>query len=156
MPKPEAKVHPLLAAILAELPARGTVWPSDARADWLRMLETAIDVVYGRSDVARADVARAVSRKVDETFYGGQAGGSMTAPPANTAKPEHGGHDYYIDNYNCVRRDPGAELVLSAEDVPAGEVIYDYRRGSARDRDTIVWGDGSIGAGPGMEFCGPG
>lgn len=130
---------PLIAALVSKLPAQGP-FSAEQREAWLNMMRLAFDVAYG-----------------GENLHGGgliAANGGGLATRMMPEKPPHAGYDFYIDAEGHAHMDGG--VPVNATDVPADEMVYDYRRGEKRDREAIIWADGSIGAAPGMAFCGPG
>jgi hypothetical protein len=132
--------HPLLAATIGTLPPIGQPFAARARADWLAMITMAFNVVYGPEDA----MAQPEGSKPP-----------LAAVP-KPARAEHAGYDYYVDAEGFARIDGGTRV--NAADVPDAEEIYEYRRGPARSRDTIVWADGSQGLpeGASFTFAGPG
>ncbi|HUA33127.1 MAG TPA: hypothetical protein VMA09_05940 [Candidatus Binataceae bacterium] len=46
---PSGDVNPVLSFLLKSLPPSGSDWPQDARQQWMRMLELALDEMYKRS-----------------------------------------------------------------------------------------------------------
>jgi hypothetical protein len=145
-----SELDPLLAAMIAKLPpVPRNSWPADHRAAWLQMMGMAFDVVYGPA-VSFAESLSTLSVTNFALKHQTTGNGSVAAMPS----PDHAGFDYYVDQTGNVC-DAIDGLGVTAEAV-GDEMIYDYRRGAARDRSTIIWADGSIGAQPGMNFCGPG
>jgi hypothetical protein len=136
--KASVAADPLLAAIIAKLPAASSGWPVEQRKAWLHMMEMAFDVVYGPSDAKAAPVSIDPPRTAVGVAMG----------------VAHAGFDYYVDPEGEVLNAIDNSNVLPSD--VGDEMIYDYRRGPARDRATVIWADGSIGASPGMNFCGPG
>lgn len=145
---PKSKLDPLFAAIIAKLPASGATWEAKDRDAWLHMMTSAFNVVYGAETGAQANTAVTSSFNMQIAQMNGKR--KPGRPPKAKA---HAGHDYYIDKEGFAHADGGGRV--SPEDVPDGELIFDYR-GAKRDRDTIIWADGSTGARPGQSFCGPG
>lgn len=143
-----SEADPLLKAIIGKLPAAGTGWPAEQREAWLHMVEIAFEVVYGPAEVTKDMTASEAARVMDRSGDPKAMLSSFLSPTA------HAGFDYYIDTQGHAR-DAIDDAPVSIAAV-GDEMIYDYRRGPARDRDTIIWADGSIGARPGMNFCGPG
>ena len=61
-PRPKGASEPLIAAMLARLPAPGQPWSADERMAWLRMMAGAFDVVYGpQSPIAIGMQARPIA-----------------------------------------------------------------------------------------------
>lgn len=161
--------HPLLAAVIGQLPAVGEQFPDGARVAWVRLFVQTLDVAYGPG------TAIAVKHAVDPTHDGLRdvpvlpwrtaASGAVQATPAKPERRPHqaAGCDYYVDEQGFARCDhsnadgvavPTPGRRVSAEEAAEKE-IYDYR-GARRDRETVTWADDSMGAQPGMVFCGPG
>lgn len=136
----------LLAAVIEKLPPTDQPFPAEARKSWLEMMEMAFDVAYGPVDAQAA--------KADQ---------SPTGPAARTAH-DLAGCDFYVDKDGLAlcdfrKDDSGRSIPTPGRRVLPDEIddepIYDYR-GTARDRSTVKWADDTIGARPGMNFCGPG
>lgn len=49
--------HPVLVAMIAELPNVGSVWPMDERVRWLQALESVLHMVYGTVDRLEIGIA---------------------------------------------------------------------------------------------------
>lgn len=47
--------HPLVKALVAELPAPGSVWPIDERLRWLRAFSSAVAFLRGDADEIRIE-----------------------------------------------------------------------------------------------------
>lgn len=151
-----APMDPLIAALLGRLPAEGQPFPGPDRAKWLEMMAGALDLVYGVEHLVYG------MERIKVVRYEGPGSGALgiEKPVDNSPHPmpppgPHMAHDIYIDAAGYVKRSAD-DVPVEPQDVDLGEPIYDTRTGSARDRETIVWADGSIGARPGMQFCGPG
>lgn len=168
MSKPKSKggaaAHPLLAAVIGQLPAPGTAFPTPQRIAWLKMMAQSFDLAYG------PDAVIVVRLAGDDAAMGSAEPLAIPLRPAPAAavpaprKPHTAaGCDFYVDEQGIARCDhsnaDGAAVptpnrrVLAVE--ASGHEIYDYR-GVRRDRQTVVWADESAGAEPGMVFCGPG
>lgn len=145
---PIPSLDPLLAALINKLPPSGSEWPAAARTDWLSMIEMAFNVVYGR-DTGAAGYEPPVRSGGGEPA----SNPGLRAAPVN---PPHHGHFFYIDAEGFARG-PNARRIMP-NDINADEMVYEYRRGTARDRDTVIWADGTVGCAevPTIEFCGPG
>lgn len=141
MPRRRSNLDPLLSALIDKLPKAEAGFAPGAREDWLDMMRKAFDVTYGRAGNGNSE----------EPMF------AVAAPqlPAAVATFDAGG-DYYIDKDGFARRDAPEQPRILPDEVGPGDIIYDHRTGSARGGDTIVWADDSLGAGPGMNFCGPG
>jgi hypothetical protein len=148
--------HPLLVALIAELPARGGDFGRAEREAWLRMMATGFDVVYGPLGVATAlpsigELQAAAGAPVER--------GAGQVAPAAPAASKHAGHAFFIAHDGTVCDASGAAVQIG--DVPEDETIFDYRpvTGDFRDLDSIVWADGATGRhgiAAGVSFCGPG
>lgn len=148
----------LLNAVIWKLPPIGAPFSARARQKWLDMIAMAFDVAYGPADEA---VERAAGPDIEAHLHYDNAGAAVTPRPPH----EVNGSDFYVDLdgfVRCnVRRDehgrpfptPGRRVL--GEEVADSGPIYDYR-GAARNRETVIWADDSVGALPGMSFCGPG
>lgn len=132
------KPDPLLAALIAKLPAGGSSWPAEDRSAWLKMMAMAFNVVY-------AGEAVEMPKFLAET--GGQAGMS-DALAAATERAQRAlepfvrmaPHAFYIDKEGVARGQGGKQILAS--DVIG--VIYDLR-GDKGDLGTIMWADGKMG-----------
>jgi hypothetical protein len=128
MAKP--KTDPLLAALIAKLPAAGTEWPVERQLAWLQLMAMAFGTVYGGDAVGQ---------------FGGKPPTPAPAKPKPTEKPDVKfarltGHNFMIDMEGYVRRANG-DRVLPADVVGS---VFDTR-GALGDLRTIVWADNSIG-----------
>lgn len=152
--------HPLIAAVIKQLPAQGTDFPATARVAWLKMMVQSFDLAYGPGgaiSVNQGEVDAPMTVPL-------RSAAAPTAPAPAPRKPHAAaGCDFYVDLEGFARCDhsnadgvsvPTPERRVSAEEA-ADHEIYDYR-GARRDRDTVKWADDSVGALPGMTFCGPG
>lgn len=153
---------PLLNALIWKLPSTGEAFSADARSSWLKMMTIAFDVTYGP---AEGVIVPSIGLPDN-----GKPAAAAAAPAAPAPKPTKAPHqaygcDYYVDGQGFARCDfeadgagvprPTPNRRVSADEAMNAGEIYDYR-GAARDRSTIVWDDDSVGAQPGMNFCGPG
>lgn len=140
--------HPLIRATIDTLPAVGQAFTAARRKAALDMIAMAFNVVYGPGDAVQIE---------DET----------PAPPARPqlavmqpapARPLHlqNGCDYYVDAEGYARCDTLTPRRRVLAEEAKGQEIYEYRRGVLRDRETVIWSDETMGALPGMSFCGPG
>jgi hypothetical protein len=143
---------PLIAAVVWKLPRAGEPFPPEARAAWLKMAAMAFDVAYGKVEDLPALLPLALERVAVPV-----AGGPAAEP--KPIRQAHAGHDFYVALDGTACRADGTPAMIG--DVPADEVIFDYRpvSGEFRDRDGIVWADGTrgtAGLAGGCSFCGPG
>ena len=116
-----AAVHPMIAAVLAELPARGA---SDfgvaQRASWLRLMASTFDVVYGPS--APIQITGGIAAGVRPVFVEGE----LTADP-NVVRPQVSKDPpprFFIDRDGYARREPGNVRVVPEH---VNDVIFDER-----------------------------
>ena len=56
-----AQDHPLIASLIASLPAPDAVWSATDRADWLRAAESLFHLVYRAEDEVEVDVETKVA-----------------------------------------------------------------------------------------------
>ena len=128
---------PLLAALVAKLPAPGNPWPRGQRVNWMRMIAIALNEAYGLeepiviTDVepARTPLSRSL-RIVSEDADG-------AAAPVAVARPR-----YVIDPQGFALCDSKA---IDPEDVPAGEVLIDERSAAEQgDLSTVYWKTGGV------------
>lgn len=147
-----ASLHPLIDALLETLPAPGSGWSAQARADWLAMIEMAFNVVYGRAERPKATLEELEALlKEPSTPVKVNADGSVEPLPEQS-QHESAGCRFFVDAEGFARG-PGGRRVTPEE---TDGMLYEYRRGTARDRSNVVWADGALGAHSGVEFCGPG
>lgn len=150
---------PLLAALIGKLPETAKPWARADRVAWLKMMAQAFDVVYGLEGTIE------VPKMVPDIGTFSLEPGAINLIDRKTGKivqptrQAHAGHDFYIAKDGTACRADGSPVAMS--DIPADEMIFDYRpiAGGFRDRDGITWADGSQGIegiAPGVSFCGPG
>lgn len=143
--------NPLIAAVVWQLPAVGQSFSSEQRSAWLKMMATAFDVAYGPVGDGTV-IGRILAALADE-----QTPALVSAPTIKNAG--HAGHSFYIGADGTACNVVGEPVLM--DDVPADEMIFDYRpvTGDFRDTAAILWADGARGikgiAG-GVSFCGPG
>lgn len=121
------KSDPLIAALIAKLPASGESWPVDRQLAWLKMMAQAFAVVYGGDAVTKLDQSTSQQEAV------------APRPPA-PPKPKKPTHAFVIDEQGLVKRGNG-ERVLPGE---IDTVVHDLSNGQV-DLRNIVWADGSTG-----------
>lgn len=144
--------NPLIAAVVWQLPRSGP-FTAEQRSAWLKMMATAFDVAYGPiGTVDGTIVGRVMAALADE-----QAPSLASAPTIKNAA--HAGHNFYISSDGTACNVVGEPVLM--HDVPADEMIFDYRpvTGDFRDTSSIRWSDGETGIkgiAPGISFCGPG
>ena len=144
--------NPLIAAVVWQLPKDGP-FAAEARSAWLKMMATAFDVAYGPIEAGAVWATHNGSGWVPD-----QKQPSVAA--SMTPKAAHTGHDFYVFHDGTACRASDGETVL-VSDIPADEMIFDYREvtGEFRDTAAIRWADGATGIkgiAPGVSFCGPG
>lgn len=151
------KRDPLIDALIQRIPAKGDYFLRDGFLMWVRTFA----LVCGFDDLV---VSFGASPHEEARQLGavGTSGHLHAAPPSAPPGPPrqaHAGHDYFIalDGTACQR--DGTPVLIG--DIPADEMIFDYRpvTGDFRDTGSIVWADGSrgtAGLAPGVSFCGPG
>ena len=121
---PKAKSDPLIAALIARLPANGVEWPTDQQLAWLRLMAMAFGTVYG------GDAAQQF----------GQAGSATFKPLALVPRPKKPEHRFIIDEKGYARKGTGERVMPDQVD---GE-MFD-KRGIDGDMRTIIWADESQG-----------
>jgi hypothetical protein len=136
----KAKHDPLLAALIAKLPADAGRWPRTERVAWLQMLAMAFDVVYGPCDGIRVapDAEHGHGRDVNDD--GGASAplpGSAEQPSARPAPAA--AQRFYVDRDGFAMGD-GRPITMA--DLPAGAVLWDERVGiESGDVSAILWRD---------------
>ena len=118
------------------------------------MMATAFDVAYG--SVATLAVDASSGRAVITATDLDEIAPRVAVAPAKAA---HAGHGFYISADGTACNAAGEPVMMA--DVPAEEMIFDYRPVTTDFRDTasIRWADGETGIkgiAPGISFCGPG
>jgi hypothetical protein len=137
----QAKRDPLLAALIARLPA-APEWPCADRSAWLRMMAMAFDVVYGPcggvpiapdGDAPAPTQARAAD----------EAAAALRAQPAQAAPS--GAPRFYVDHDGFAMGvfDNGAGCrPIAIEDLLLGATLWDERTGmESGDIAAILWRD---------------
>jgi hypothetical protein len=149
----------LIAAVIWQLPREGARFDAIARQKWLHMMAMAFEVAYGTAEAGASALELGAAARAMERAEPEQA-----TPP----RPAHAiaGSEYYVDDNGMVRCDSrtnGQGIVtatpgrrVNAAEIDRDEPVYDYRRGKARARGTVVFADGCVGAPAAMSFCGPG
>lgn len=123
------KPDPLIAALIARLPAEGQPFETDKQIAWLNMMAMAFGTVYGGDAASRLGANQPT------------AAPAKPAPAAPAPKREPS-YPYVIDTKGYVRK-----TNATGKRVLPGEVdaeIYDLR-GINGDLKTIVWADNSVG-----------
>jgi hypothetical protein len=126
------ETDPLLAALIAKLPAGGSLWPAKKRVAWLELMTRAFDVVY-EGDGDTVELPPFIERPVAAA----PAATPAPAAPVSRALPVY---PFYIDHDGRALRGDGAPVM-------PGQVldqIFDLR-GESGDLGSIVWADGSRG-----------
>jgi len=126
MIKPKASspaLDPLLASIIAKLPAASTAWPAERRQAWLKMIAMAFDVVYG----PEGDIAIGAGEEPTAANF---------APDPRAATETR----CFIDRDGYARGPTGERI---RPNQVTGR-LYD-QRGEDGDLGAIIWADGSTG-----------
>jgi hypothetical protein len=113
-----SKQHPLIAAMINELPKKGESWPAEQKAAWLKLMAMALDTVYG-----------------------GQPFGGDPLQPYKTVKSNDLPHRFVIDAKGYAKNAQGKRIL--PKDV-GSTPIFDMR-GELGDMREIVWADDSKG-----------
>lgn len=130
------RLHPLISALISELPAAGSKWDDASRAKWLRAMDGMFDYAYGVNEVASpAETVRM----------------PLSMPPSNgngaALKPGHSAIDqmekflqstdrYVIDPDGYIMR---GNVPIDPHEIAPGSVIHDYRRNPDDDYNPIMW-----------------
>lgn len=138
MPRASAPkiADPLIAALIAKLPASGTDWPVDRQKAWLRLMANALSTNYGGDVAAMLDEPASAPEPKREVQVSPAA--SPPAPP----KPKNASYPFYVDRDGYAKRKDGRRIM--PEEV--GDILYDLR-GEQGDPSAIVWADDSTGDG---------
>lgn len=119
------KSDPLIAALIAKLPASNDEWPVDQQIAWLNLMAMAFGAVWGGDAAARIKHAQPATANV------------QPAKPQAPVKPTY---PFYIDEKGYAKNRAGKRV--TAKDV--GGEIYDLR-GIDGDMGGIIWADDSKG-----------
>jgi hypothetical protein len=120
---------PLIAALIAKLPAPGSEFPVDRQIAWLNLMATALGVIYG------GDAAAKLSASANPVAPAANA--TKPSPPPPPAKPKY---PFIIDEMGFVRNAKGKRI--KPDEVT--DTIFDLR-GIDGDLKSIVWADDSTG-----------
>lgn len=131
------KRDPVIAALIAKLPAEHAPFTRAQRVNWLRQVAMAFDGAYGVElqifvDVDAPMVLPGAPLDLPNVL--------KPAPPPIAAAAEPDEIRYFIDISGYARRSPGNERVRPV-DVPNGTEFEDERFGD-KDIGTIKWADG--------------
>lgn len=128
---------PLLAALIAKLPAGGSLWPAKKRAAWLQLLWLTFDVVYEADAGDTMDLPAFLTSAATAAPAAApdKEGQIMTPAPAKAPPP-----GFVIDREGYARRTTG-ERVMPGH---VNDVIFD-QRGEHGDLSAITWADDSRG-----------
>lgn len=127
MARPKA-ADPLIAALIAKLPAPGADFPPAKQKAWLKLMAMAFGAVYG-GDVAASLEDEATAKPAP----------ARAAPPPPKPKPSF---PFVIDAEGFVRRGNGNKARVKPDEIT--DTIYDLR-GMDGDLRAIVWADDSTG-----------
>jgi hypothetical protein len=128
---PRKKSDPLLAALIAKLPADGTDWPVDKQMAWLNLMAMAFATVYGGNAAERLAAVEKPAQSVASVVA------SASPAPSKPAKPKY---PFIIDEQGFAKKASGIRILPA--DVT--DILYDLR-GIDGDMNTIVWADESTG-----------
>ena len=126
------RTNPLLAALIAELPAKGEAFPSDRQRAWLELMAMALAATYG-GEVVRLGAGAVASPAAEEPK---SPASKFKAAPAKAGPA----HPFVIDEQGYAKNKAG-KRILPAE---VTSEIHDLR-GMDGDMKTIIWADGSTG-----------
>lgn len=139
-PRPVRR-DPVIAALIAKLPAEGGRFDRAMRINWLRMIAMAFDGAFGVEPPFSIDTAALVRAVYPSGGSMSETPSSPAAPPAPiTAPAEPDEIRYYVDANGFARVEPGNQRIKPF-DVPVGSTLEDEREGEG-ELDTIKWADG--------------
>lgn len=145
--------HPLIDALIAELPRPRTAWGAPQRKAWLAMMAQAFDVVYGTDGSAVAKSAP-LAAIVEARPPGARKAKPRSARPVadDVSRPTRPGvppgAEFIIDREGTARR------VVDDQPIDPQQVtgvIYDLR-GELGDLRSIRWASGSVGIPKGLHL----
>jgi hypothetical protein len=128
--KPSATTDPLLAALIAKLPASEAPWPVDRQLAWLKMMAMGFATVYGGDVLSQMGNVQAAAP---------EAPAKPAAPPAPA--PRKIQQKFILDLDGIVKRSDTREPVNKVD--VSGEIL-DLSNGTI-DMRMITWADGSTG-----------
>jgi hypothetical protein len=134
----KAKRDPVLAALIAKLPATTQPWPRAERIAWLRMMAMAFDVAYGPCGGVRI-----AAEACGSEHAGKERASDAPAPVAREApteaEPPAVPLRFHVDRDGFAMGD-GRPIAM--EDLPAGATLWDERTGiECGDVAAILWRD---------------
>ncbi len=131
----KAKHDPLLAALIAKLPAELAQWPRADRIAWLQMMAMGFNVVYGACGGIR--IAPEEARGDDRS--GVALHDAPAERPATAQAAPNPAQRFYVDRDGFAMGD-GRPIAM--EDLPAGAILWDERVGvESGDAAAILWRD---------------
>lgn len=133
---PAVRRDPVIAALIAKLPAEGAEFNRALRVNWLRQIAMAFDGAYGVQLQIFIDVDPPHIVPGRDTVM--DLPNPIAARPAPIAGPAE--LRYFIDSEGFARKSPGNVRIKPFE-VPPEAVLEDEREGEG-DLDTIKWSDG--------------
>lgn len=138
-----ADLDPLLAALVAMLPARGSLWPLDKRAAWLQLVSKAFELNYdsGGEPVVLPEFLAAGTVDSASSQLVKTASQIDSAPPAPFVKPPPARPTFYVDLQGFARRGANDERIMPGH---INDTLFDLR-GEAGDLGAITWSDDSRG-----------
>jgi len=136
-----AKHDPLLAALIAKLPAQTEQWPRAERIAWLRMMAMAFDVVYGPCGGVRIAPEPGEARTGDAHEVASIARDAQAEAEPSEAVPQR----FYVDHDGFAMGSLGngaGGRPIAMEDLPADATLWDERTGiECGDVAAILWRD---------------
>jgi hypothetical protein len=136
---PAVKRDPVIAALIAKLPAERGSFNRAQRVNWLRQMAMAMDGAYGVELQILIDVdPPVIISGRDAVIDLPNPLPPRPAPIAAPAEPDE--IRYFIDKQGFARKEPG-NVRIKPPDVPSSAILEDEREGEA-DLDTIKWADG--------------
>lgn len=135
-----AKLNPLLAAVLKEVP--GADSSRAQRLSWLRMVAMALDTVYGAPEGPTELPDFLGVRLPENPLLVEKAAALSSVPAAKPAVRLVEPPRFFIDHAGAARRAPSMEPITP--EMLGGDTIFDDR-GEFGDLGSILWADGRRG-----------
>lgn len=143
---PAVKRDPVIAALIAKLPAENAPFTRAQRVNWLRLMSMAMDGAFGvEPAIGIEQVYRPTIEQHQATSEAQRqmAYDQMRAPPAPIVAPPGSVETrYYIGKDGMARMEPG-NVRVNPFDIPDGSDLEDERDGDDA-LDTIKWKSGQF------------
>lgn len=143
---PAVRRDPVIAALIAKLPAEAATFTRAQRVNWLRLMSMAMDGAFGVEPTIRIDeTARPTLEQHQATAEANrQMAYDQSRPPAApiVAPPGSVETRYFIDENGMARKEPG-NVRVDPFDIPDGSDLEDERTDDEA-LDTIKWKSGQF------------